>query len=89
MDYFPAFETMTRLLRIRRRFAYLTLAVVIAGAAAGTACGFWSPDALIYVIPSFLVASFVLLVCTGILTVWIRQCRAVHDSDWMERETER
>lgn len=88
VDLFPPFETMTRLLKIRRRSVCLIVAVAAAGAAAGAACAFWSPGAVAYVVPACLVAAVVLLIFVGALTVWIRQCRAMRDADWMDTDSE-
>ena len=86
VDLFPPVETATRLLKIRRRVTVSMAALLAAATAAAIACGFYSPRSLAYIIPAFLVAALVLLVCAAVLTVWIRQCRAMREPDWMEEE---
>lgn len=75
IDFFSPFEMMTRVLRIRRRVYHLIAGTLLAGIAASIACAIYSPGALAFVIPGFLVAALNLLILTGVLYIWIRQLR--------------
>jgi hypothetical protein len=75
VEYFSPFETMTRLIRIKRRVYCLIVGILLAGIAASIACAVYRPGALAFVIPGFLVASLNLLIAVGVLYIWIRQLR--------------
>lgn len=75
VDFFSPFETMTRLIKIRRRVYYLIAGILVAGIAASIACAISGPGALAFVIPGFLVASLNLLIAADVLYIWIRQLR--------------
>jgi hypothetical protein len=75
VEFLPPFETMTRLIKMRRRVYHLIAVILLAGIAASIACAVYSPGALAFVIPGFLVASLNLLIAAGVLYIWIRQLR--------------
>ncbi len=81
VEYFPPFEILTRLLRIRRRLYYAIVGMLAAGAAASVAGGILDPATLAYVIPGFLVLALNALIAAGVLSVWIRQLRRMPDVD--------
>lgn len=79
-DFFPPFETMTRLMKKRRRLYHAIEALLAVGVVVSIASGILEPGILAYSIPAFLIAALVLLIAAGVLSAWIRQLRKMPDT---------
>ncbi len=80
VECFTPFESMTRVMKKRRRLCQVIAGLLAAGAAAVVVCGFLAPGALVYAIPGLLVSALNLLIAAGVLSVWIRQLRRMPDT---------